>query len=192
MERATIFAVSTKKPIERAVCMSDHPVIQPSVVKCNNKVHILFRNFDRAARSKPEKRVAMSSHLLFSSAQNKLMFAPVIRTDIPNHNESLIGINDPEGNALTVYNAVENRGDLTLGFLNEEDDVLKSDPILVLNEESRASYPNHCYNNKGQLVVCFTSYDKGINEGSRICIATVSKNYKKILSRKYIDSDMLP
>jgi hypothetical protein len=190
IERGMVFSISATSQMQRAVCLSDFPVIQPTLVDFEDKLHVLFRNFKRGFSDQSE-RVAMASSIVISQAQKKLMFTDVVKTNIPNHNESIIGINDDGGNALVVYNAKQGRTNLTLGLLTSEDGVLSADPIIELNEEAKGSYPNHCYNSKGQLIVCFTSYETGINAGSRICIATISKNYKKALSRTYIDGDML-
>ncbi len=78
-------------------------------------------------------------------------------------------------------------------LLSDVSEEVKETPVVAeeVNLEEQASYPNCCYNKTGQLVVCYTSYSRGINSGSRIAVATLSKKYSKIISTKYIDFDML-
>jgi hypothetical protein len=191
IERGMVFYIKNNI-VDRAVCMFDYPVIQPSAFRLDNKLYLLFRNFNRKIRNNPEERVTMSCQFGFSPAQNKIVFSGLAKTKIPNHNESVATINDPNGFPLVVYNGVQGRKELSLGFLQKDSDgVFEADKILELNEETKGSYPNMCYNKIGQLIVSFTSYENGINSGSRICIAKISKDYSKVLSRSYIDGPML-
>jgi hypothetical protein len=191
IERGVLFYIHNNN-VDRAVCMFNYPVIQPSVVKLDNQLHLLFRNFNRTNHARENERCVIACRFGFSPARNKLVFSDLMKTTIPNHNESVATINDSDEVPLVVYNAVQGRQELTLGILQKNDEgVIGADPILQLNEDVRGSYPNMCYNKQGQLIVVFTSYDKGINLGSRICVAKISKNYKKVLSRHYIDGTML-
>ena len=192
IERGMLFHIS-KNNVDRAVCMFNYPVIQPSIFKIEDRLHLLFRNFNRAIRNNPEERFTLSCQFGFSPARNKMVFSDLRKTEIPNHNESVATVSDSKGIPLVAYNAVQGRRELSLGFLkkNEETGVISADQILQLNEDEKGSYPNLCYNKAGQLIAVFTSYETGINSGSRICIAKIAKNYGKVLSRHYIDGSML-
>jgi hypothetical protein len=187
IQRGVFFHIGKSKFITRGIHLSKHPVIQPSMF-FKNGFKVLYRNFQNPRPS--DQSFSPSCKMALSPAQNRILFSETSYSTIPNNNESIIGFNDDAGNALTVYNAKSGRQDLTLGMIEEDSNgVISADPLVVLNEEERASYPNHCYNKKGQLVVVYTSYGNGgINNGSRIAISTVSKNYKKVLSTKYLSA----
>jgi hypothetical protein len=183
IQRGVMFHIGRSKFITRGIHLSQHPVIQPSIF-FKNGFKLLYRNFQHPRPV--NQSFAPTSQMALSVAQNKILFSDTKYTEIPNNNESLIGFNDDSGESFTVYNATPGRKDLTLATIEDENGTLVPKPLLVLNEEEKASYPNHCYNNKGQLVVVYTSYKEGINRGSRIAVATVSKNYKKVLRTKYL------
>lgn len=168
----------------------DSRVIQPSLFKYDNAFMIFYRNFTRRLSNSPEKAYAFYSKGWYSQAQGTLVFSSPQLTNIPNNNESIVGINDKDGNALTVFNNKPGRQELTLGLIRPSSKgIPESDNLLILNDSEKASYPNCAFNGKNQLVICFTSYEKSINSLSSICIATVSTNYKKVLSRIYITAD---
>lgn len=192
IQRGMIFHFGRGKIMERYVCMNPYPVIQPSITRINDKFYVLFRNFKRNLAFYPDECYTPYAEMVFSTAHQSFIFCETKMSSIPNHNESICAFNDNELNPLIIYNAQENRQELTLGILHHnKEGVISATPLLVLNDSARASYPNYCYNNKNQLTIVFTSYEKGINSGSSICVATISTKYDRVLSRKYITSNML-
>jgi hypothetical protein len=189
IQRGVMFHIGKSKYITRGTCLSRHPVIQPSIFY-KNGFRILYRNFQQPRPA--SQSFAPTCKMALSMAQNRILYSDTSYTKIPNNNESIIGFNDDSGASYTIYNAVPGRKELTLALLDEDNGVLTPKPIIQLNEEEKASYPNHCYNKRGQLVVTYTSYgEMGINNGSKIAISTVSKNYKKVLNTIYITPDDL-
>jgi len=192
IERGVLFHFGKGRLMERYVCMNDFPAIQPSLVHKNGKFYVFFRNFQRNLSYNPSECYAPYAELTFSTARQLVVFGSMKKSGVPNHNESIATFNDREGNALILYNAQKNRKELTLGMLEpDKQGMLVTEPLIVLNETTKASYPNCCFNNKNQLVVSYTAYEKGINHGSAICLTTVSSKYGKVLSRKYITPETL-
>jgi len=191
ISRGMIFHFGKGQLMERYMCMNDFPVIQPSVVKFNDKFFVFFRNFKKNLIYYPEECCCPFSEIIFSTAQKTFVFGETKISSIPNHNESISTLNDNNGNPLIVYNAEKNRKNLTLGMLEQKNGIMGVKPLTVLNDSIKASYPNCCFNKKNQLVVVYTSYEKGINYGSSICVATVATKYNKVLTRKYITSNDL-
>jgi len=191
IERGMIFHLDHGKVIDRYVCMSEYPVIQPTLILKNSKLFAIFRNFKKGMMYNIKEFYAPYVEIIPSVAKKSLLFGDLKMSKIPNHNESIASINDKEKNPLIVYNAKRGRSELTLGIINQEEDgTIYPDPILQLNETPKASYPNCCFNKKNQLVVSYTAYENGINSGSSICVTTISSKYNKILSRKYITPEM--
>lgn len=192
IERGMLFHFGKGRLLERYVCMDSLPVIQPALVHKNGKFHVLFRNFRKGLSYYPQECYVPYAEMQFSTANKSIVFGPMKKSTIPNHNESISTVNDREGNALIVYNAEKGRQRLTLGMVGyEKDGRMKADPLIELNETPKASYPNCCFNRRHQLVIVYTAYEKGINYGSSICISTVSTKYDRILSRKYITPDTI-
>lgn len=187
IQRGMLFGFGKGRFMERYVCMDNKPVIQPTVVSMNDKYFCLFRNFQKSLSFYPQECYTPYAEIAFSPAQQTVIFGELKKSTIPNHNESIATLNDREGNPLVVFNAEKNRQRLTLGMLDfDKEGRMMAKPMAVLNETERGSYPNCCFNKKNQLVVVFTAYDKGINSGSSICVATISTKYDRVLSRKYI------
>jgi hypothetical protein len=188
IKRGVMFHIGKSKFITRGIQLSKHPVIQPSIY-FQNGFKVLYRNFQHP-RPKNQS-FAPYGKIALSNAQNRILFSDTEYSTIPNNNESLIAFNDDSGETYVVYNAKEGREDLTLARLVENElGQPTPEPLLKLNTEKKASYPNWSYNNKGQLVIVYTSYGEtggGINSGSKIAIATVSKNYKKVLNTKFLE-----
>ena len=196
IEKPVLFSISTSGPIERSVMLSESAMIQPTLVPVDGALKMFCRNFDR---SRVEGRSAKVTSIAYSAAQKRILFSKEMDTVIPNNNESLAAIHDMGGNSIVVYNAEVGRKKLTVATIGSEKSKdgdfnrITIDPVIVINDTEKASYPNCCYNRQKQLVVVFTSYDgNGINDGSEISIVTLSKNYKKILSRKYISPSDIP
>lgn len=192
IQKGLFFHFGKGRNMERYVCMNPYPVIQPSTVRINDKLYAFFRNFKKSLNLYPEECYAVYAGMFFSTANKSVIFGETKKSSIPNHNESICTFNDREGNPFIIYNALPNRQELTLGLLQQDQNGLMSvNPMIILNESEKASYPNCCFNSKNQLVVSFTSYEKGINSGSSICVATIATKYNKILNRKYIVPQML-
>ena len=194
IKKGVIFSLTKNRPIERKIIdlNSKYSVIQPSICQIKNNFYVLFRNFHKNLKYYPDKAYALGCPMMFSPAQKDIVFGDTVYTKIPNHNESIVAINDKENNSLIVYNAKAGRTELTLGFLKiNNDGIIDVDPIITINEERKGCYPNCCFNDNNQLIISFTSFEEGINSGSQICLTTMSTNYKKILSRKYINGSML-
>lgn len=188
--KGIVFKIGDGSFLERHFLI-DHgkAVIQPSIFKYEDAYVILYRNFEKNLPSNPDQCYAPYSLSFYNKTLRKTAFSHPVYSKIPNHNESIVGINDKEGNAIVVYNADVGRENLTLGVVNSnKEEVLCTKNNLLISETPKASYPNCAFNEKGQLVVTFTAYDKSINNGSKICVATISTNYKKVLSRKYIEA----
>jgi len=191
IQRGNVFYMKPGERVVKGTCMSSVPVIQPTAFKFQNQNFLLFRNFER--NRTPEHSYSLFARFAFAANNSRIVFTDTKYTKVPNNNESVATINDTDGNVLVVYNAVVGRRDLTLAYLeySEEENTFVPNPILKINTEDRASYPNVCFNSQGQLNICYTSYNRGINEGSSIAMATISKNYKKVLSTKFINGEDL-
>lgn len=191
--KGIFFFISENALLERVFPIGhDKQVIQPSVFMCGSAMMVLYRNFTKRLSMRPDDEKFALYSRMFISPTCGIQFSQPQYSKIPNNNESVVGINDKEENALVIFNAKSGRQDLTLGMASADSKgVLCSENLLVLNDTVKASYPNCTFNNKNQLTVSFTAYDASINMGSQICIATVSTNYGKVLSRKYIGPEDL-
>jgi len=193
IKRGVFFRFIPGESMERYVCMNEFPVIQPTIVRKDNKIFSFFRNFKKSISLSPSECYAPYCSMDYSVAQKTVIFGETKKSLIPNHNESLATINDSDDNPIVIYNNSENRQELTLGILNDDKiGNILSENRLKINEQKRASYPNCCFNNKNQLVVSYTSYEgNSINQGSSICISYISTKYDSVLSRQYICSSDL-
>lgn len=83
------------------------------------------------------------------SADNGRTWSIPALSHIPNHNNSIVAINDGHPNPLLIYNDARGRARLILSDYNLNE-------ICVLNKRPYGAYPNYCFDAKGNLHIVLT------------------------------------